>query len=369
MGYDRYGDGDEEEVEEERRLMIVVGDFNFNSTSHGYRRLVADAGLESAAAAAAGVGTPGAGGGAVFLPGDSGSKTASSESNSDSDSDSDPDPDPGYKSESESRLLFVENTEAIGGGMIDPPPGTVVDLSPGFRTVDAPNRSWAREQRTRWDDYAVVSLRDEDVDGRGTDDWAVMFDDEDKHDRRVSSFSLSRNNAERETELVVGVVVDHYDENEPCAGKQGFLDGETKKRCDDETELLIEDDTELGGNAELFTGGETEKLDDEPELLVGDDETVKLDDETEINGGQREGHREEENLGGLGDELAEVAGEGVDGDGGALDFVFYAAGLGVSCVGYEVRREYSQERYADGYPSVADFEVPCPRAAVKVDGE
>ena len=43
----------------------------------------------------------------------------------------------------------------------------------------------------------------------------------------------------------------------------------------------------------------------------------------------------------------------------ALDFVFYAAGRGVSLEGYKVHREFSQERYADGYPSVTDFEVLC----------
>lgn len=48
-------------------------------------------------------------------------------------------------------------------------------------------------------------------------------------------------------------------------------------------------------------------------------------------------------------------------DDGALDFVFYAAGEGVSCTGYDVHREFSQERYADGYPSATDFEVSCLR--------
>lgn len=47
-------------------------------------------------------------------------------------------------------------------------------------------------------------------------------------------------------------------------------------------------------------------------------------------------------------------------DGRALDFVFYAKGDdGVSCGGYEVRREFSQQRFADGYPSVTEFGV-CP---------
>ncbi|CAB1109715.1 unnamed protein product [Ectocarpus sp. CCAP 1310/34] len=49
---------------------------------------------------------------------------------------------------------------------------------------------------------------------------------------------------------------------------------------------------------------------------------------------------------------------------GALDFVFFSAGGGgISCRSYEVHREFSQERYADGYPSVAEFEVSCPPLA------
>ena len=47
---------------------------------------------------------------------------------------------------------------------------------------------------------------------------------------------------------------------------------------------------------------------------------------------------------------------------GALDFVFFEAvdDGGVSCGGYEVRREFSQQRFADGYPSVTEFDVSCP---------
>lgn len=60
----------------------------------------------------------------------------------------------------------------------------------------------------------------------------------------------------------------------------------------------------------------------------------------------------------------------VEDDGGeddsALDFVFYwsdgsrVGRRALSCVDYRVHREYSQERYADGYPSVTDFEILCP---------
>lgn len=51
---------------------------------------------------------------------------------------------------------------------------------------------------------------------------------------------------------------------------------------------------------------------------------------------------------------------------GALDFVFFSAGGGgISCRSYEVHREFSQERYADGYPSVAEFEVSCPSLALE----
>ena len=55
-----------------------------------------------------------------------------------------------------------------------------------------------------------------------------------------------------------------------------------------------------------------------------------------------------------------------DGDGGGsedddpLDFVFFSAGPGAYFTAYEVHREFSQERYADGYPSVTDFDVSCP---------
>lgn len=57
-----------------------------------------------------------------------------------------------------------------------------------------------------------------------------------------------------------------------------------------------------------------------------------------------------------------AAGDGHRDDGGALDFVFFATGGdgGVSCGGYDVRREFSQQRFADGYPSVAEFDVSCP---------
>lgn len=44
-------------------------------------------------------------------------------------------------------------------------------------------------------------------------------------------------------------------------------------------------------------------------------------------------------------------------DDGALDFVFFTPTESVSCTSYRVHREFSQERYADGYPSVTDFEV------------
>ncbi|CAN0395954.1 unnamed protein product, partial [Ectocarpus sp. 12 AP-2014] len=36
-------------LDEDRRLLIVVGDFNFESTSSGYRRMVSEGGLQSAA--------------------------------------------------------------------------------------------------------------------------------------------------------------------------------------------------------------------------------------------------------------------------------------------------------------------------------
>ncbi|CAN0212281.1 unnamed protein product [Ectocarpus fasciculatus] len=67
-----------------------------------------------------------------------------------------------------------------------------------------------------------------------------------------------------------------------------------------------------------------------------------------------------------------VAGGTAD-NSGALDFVFLATegggsgGGGISCRSYEVHREFSQERYADGYPSVAEFEVSCPSLAVERD--
>lgn len=58
---------------------------------------------------------------------------------------------------------------------------------------------------------------------------------------------------------------------------------------------------------------------------------------------------------------------GDDDDSGALDFVFFAPGwlqeqgeVLLPCAGYEVHHEFSQERYADGYPSVTDFKVACP---------
>lgn len=44
---------------------------------------------------------------------------------------------------------------------------------------------------------------------------------------------------------------------------------------------------------------------------------------------------------------------------GALDFVFYTAGEGIICERYQVHREFSQERYADGYPAVADLVFGC----------
>lgn len=40
----------EDELPGDRRLLIVVGDFNFDSSSSGFRRLVSEAGLVSAAA-------------------------------------------------------------------------------------------------------------------------------------------------------------------------------------------------------------------------------------------------------------------------------------------------------------------------------
>ena len=56
--------------------------------------------------------------------------------------------------------------------------------------------------------------------------------------------------------------------------------------------------------------------------------------------------------------------DGEDDDGrdhdAALDFVFFSLGPGVYFAAFEVHREFSQERYADGYPSVTDFEVSCP---------
>lgn len=42
-----------------------------------------------------------------------------------------------------------------------------------------------------------------------------------------------------------------------------------------------------------------------------------------------------------------------------LDFVFFEPRRGVSCTDYEVHREFSQRRYADGYPSVTVFEPEC----------
>lgn len=42
-----------------------------------------------------------------------------------------------------------------------------------------------------------------------------------------------------------------------------------------------------------------------------------------------------------------------------LDFVFFEPRQGISCIDYEVHREFSQRRYADGYPSVTVFELEC----------
>ncbi|CAM9620733.1 unnamed protein product [Laminaria digitata] len=51
--------------------------------------------------------------------------------------------------------------------------------------------------------------------------------------------------------------------------------------------------------------------------------------------------------------------DGSDDDDAPLDFVFFSLGPGAYFASYEVRREFSQERYADGYPSVTDFELSC----------
>jgi len=53
--------------------------------------------------------------------------------------------------------------------------------------------------------------------------------------------------------------------------------------------------------------------------------------------------------------------DGQVGDDSALDFVFYGKeDDGIWCGGYEVHREFSQQRFADGYPSVTEFSVSCP---------
>ncbi len=60
------------------------------------------------------------------------------------------------------------------------------------------------------------------------------------------------------------------------------------------------------------------------------------------------------------DYLAEYDDSGRVEDDHVLDFVFFSKeDDGVSCGGYEVHREFSQQRFADGYPSVTEF-VVCP---------
>lgn len=237
--------GEEEQQHEEslgdRRLLIVLGDFNFDSSSSGYQRLLSEAGLVSAAAncssitaAAAAAATTAA----TTKEGDAGESVAVSDSAA---------------------------TEAVAASPTEPSPPGVVQRHEKVSRAPSPSRARA----VFWGD------------GRGG------------NDRDVGA----------EIRGVGGVWGD-----------------------------------DSGGDAE------------------GDDAVANAGDGSGARGDGIDSSTAYHDA-----DAGAVAGA----DDGALDFVFFEAvgdggDGGVSCGGYEVRREFSQQRYADGYPSVTEFDVSCP---------
>ncbi|CAN0538036.1 unnamed protein product, partial [Ectocarpus sp. 8 AP-2014] len=243
-------------LDEDRRLLIVVGDFNFESTSSGYRRMVSEGGLQSA----------------VNVSTEAPAAPAAAEATSWFPPVTAP-----------NRLATASNLPAMGPNY----PANVYHAAP--KLADDGVVPEKREVlRSLLGDGAAAGNAGDGV-GRGV-----------VHDRHGDD--------------ALGVV----------NGGGSVVDD------------VISDDGDVVGGVSVRVGG---------------DENGRAASATAVAAAVGEG----------GNESGDTVVSGGADNSGALDFVFFSAGGGgILCRSYEVHREFSQERYADGYPSVAEFEVSCP---------
>ena len=289
----------------ERRLLIVAGDFNFNSTSAGYRRLVEDGGLQSAVGAS------------LLSANCSGS----------------------------SRCRSSGGGGDVVGGAIRRGVGIGIGGGPGGGSSSATSNSGVSSSRSG-------SYSSNSGDSFGT---PVPFGivGEGKGMERVLTLPEAvamgeeKNDAERE----------EYDGG---FGDGGDGDGHGDDHGDDD-----------GGGDGDGIGDDGEKIDSDGDgddggvavgghvHLVGADVDVDGDGDVDVDGDVDGGGGVDIDSVDDGDEDGDRDDDSV-GEEAPLDFVFFSLGPGAYLEAYEVHREFSQERYADGYPSVTDFGVRCP---------
>lgn len=292
----------------DRRLLIVLGDFNFESGSSGYERLVSEAGLRSAANVSA--------------------PTSSNVS------------------------------------VVDPRPAHVVG-------VDVQRRSPASLQRFPG---AV------DVDAKT---FADLFSPSAGANRKVGDVLQQRggiSGADASADVHVGGgALDVRGVDGLFVGENGG-DGDTEVALDHTVGFI---DVDIGFGGGVDTGADREAGAEHDHSVGGSDGTVIAVGDTSSGSADipsagllavaAAAHDEIGKVEDTVDHGRDRNGLGTDGlsypsGDGALDFVFFlTADDGISCESYSVHREYSQERYADGYPSVAEFGVSCPSFAAETE--
>lgn len=269
--------GQESRSEEDRRLLIVIGDFNFDSSSVGYKRLVSEAGLQSAA-------------------------------NSSTIAD--------YEAEDGSTASVSYSAASVAAAE------DVGDASTAKKVHSYPAAAEAKDvddgSTTNHVYYYPTDFVPTDADDDSTTQntyFSPATTAAGGVDSRPSFYHSRSTNLEASYDVAVPV----------------------KKRYSSLREILRGDYFD-GGAASSSVAVDANR-DGVAAVGVGNDGSS--------NGGDIQANHD--------------GGDGDDGGGGGLDFAFFAAeDDGVSLGSYEVHYEFSQERYADGYPSVTEFEISCP---------
>ncbi|CAM9104904.1 unnamed protein product [Pylaiella littoralis] len=291
--------------EEDRRLLIVVGDFNFDSNSSGYSRLVSEAGLQSA---------------------------------SNSSSIADYDVEDGF-------IANVSHYSAAAAEEVGD--GSVAKKVYYFANAAAAAATDVHDDSTTKNAYYPgADYISEDVDDHSTGKVSYSFAAVAAAEDNIDDDSTSKRGYYFPATAAAAAAA--------AAAAEGMDSRPSLYRHPPSSAKKLEDYSAFHQVAVPMT-----KYDSSLRGILGGYSAQGGD--ASGSGAARDGYDGSSDGGDIQGHYGDD-GDDDDEDGDdVLYFTFFAAeDGGISLASYEVHREFSQERYSDGYPSVTDFEVSCP---------